>query len=37
MEGVKMWLRSQEINFFGTGIQKLIPGYEKCLKSAGEK
>jgi histone-lysine N-methyltransferase SETMAR len=34
MEGVvKMWLSSQAPDFFDTGIQKLIPRYNKCLSS----
>jgi histone-lysine N-methyltransferase SETMAR len=33
VEGVKMWLSSKAVDFFDTGIQKLIPQYEKCLKS----
>jgi hypothetical protein len=33
MEGVKTWLSSQVTDFFDTGIQKLIPRYEKCLNS----
>jgi hypothetical protein len=34
MEGVKMWLGSQEA--FDTCIQKPIPKYEKCLNSSGD-
>jgi hypothetical protein len=33
MEGVKMWLSSQAAGFFDTGVQKLIPRYDKCLSS----
>jgi hypothetical protein len=33
MGSVKMWLRSQATDFFGTGIQKLIPRYDKYLNS----
>jgi hypothetical protein len=33
MEGVKMWLSSMAADFFDTGIQKLIPQYDKCLNS----
>jgi hypothetical protein len=33
MEGVKTWLSSQAPYFFDTGIQKLIPQYDKCLNS----
>jgi hypothetical protein len=36
MEDVKMWLSSQAADFFDTGIQKLIPQYDKCLKSVGD-
>jgi hypothetical protein len=32
-EGVKMWLSSQAADFFGTGIQKLTPLYDKCHNS----
>jgi hypothetical protein len=35
MEGVKTWLSSQVADFFDTGIQKLIPRYDKCLNSGG--
>jgi hypothetical protein len=30
MEGVETWLSSQAADFFDTGIQNLIPGYEKA-------
>jgi hypothetical protein len=30
-EGVKSWLSSEAADFFGTGIQKFIPQYDKCL------
>jgi hypothetical protein len=33
MEGVKTWLSSQGADFFDTGIQKLIPQYDKCITS----
>jgi hypothetical protein len=36
MEGVKTWLSSMMADFFDTGIQKLIPQYEKCLNSGGD-
>jgi hypothetical protein len=36
MEGVKTRLSSQVADFFGTGIQKLIPCYKKCLDSSGD-
>jgi hypothetical protein len=34
MEGVKTWLSSHGADNFGTGIQKLIPQYDKCLNSS---
>jgi hypothetical protein len=36
MEGVKTWLSSQAADFFDTGIQKLIPLYDKYLSSGGD-
>jgi hypothetical protein len=36
MEGVKTWLSSQTADFSDTGIQKLIPRYDKCLNSGGD-
>jgi hypothetical protein len=36
MEGVKTRLSSQVANFSDTGIQKLIPRYDKCLNSGGD-
>jgi hypothetical protein len=36
MEDVKTWLSSQAADFFDTGIQKLIPRYDKCLSSGGD-
>jgi hypothetical protein len=36
MEGVKMWLSSEATDFFDTGIQKLIPQYDKYLNSGGD-
>jgi hypothetical protein len=36
MEGVKTWLSSQAADFFDTGIQKLIPRYDKYLNSGGD-
>jgi hypothetical protein len=35
-EDVKTWLSSQAADFFDTGIQKLIPRYDKCLNSEGD-
>jgi hypothetical protein len=31
MKAVKTWLSSKVADFFGTGIQKLTPRYNKCL------
>jgi hypothetical protein len=36
MEGVKTWLSTMAADFFDTGIQKLIPRYDKCLNSGGD-
>jgi hypothetical protein len=36
IEGVKTWLSSQAADFFETGIQKLIPRYDKFLNSGGD-
>jgi histone-lysine N-methyltransferase SETMAR len=36
MEGVKTWLSSQAADFFDTGIQKLIPRYDKRLSSGND-
>jgi hypothetical protein len=36
MEGAKMWLSSQAAGFFDTGIQILIPYYDKCLNSSDD-
>jgi hypothetical protein len=36
MEGVKMYLSSKATDFFDTGIQKLIPRYDKCFNSGGD-
>jgi histone-lysine N-methyltransferase SETMAR len=36
MEGIKMWLSSQVADFFDTGIQKLIPQYNKCHNSGDD-
>jgi hypothetical protein len=36
MEGVETWLSSQAADFFDTGIQKLIPRFDKCLNSSGD-
>jgi transposase len=36
MEGVKTWLSSMVAHFIDTGIQNLIPRYDKCLNSGGD-
>jgi hypothetical protein len=36
MGDVKTWLSPQEADFFDTGLQKLIPRYDKCLNSGGD-
>jgi hypothetical protein len=36
MKDVKSWLSSQAADIFDTGIQKLIPRYDKCLNSGGD-
>jgi hypothetical protein len=35
-EDVKTWLSPQAADFFDTGIQKLIPQYDKFLNSGGD-
>jgi hypothetical protein len=35
-EGVKTWLSSQAADFFHTGLQKIIPRYEKSHNSGGD-
>ena len=30
------WFQSQTADFYDTGIQKLVPRYDKCLNSRGE-
>jgi hypothetical protein len=37
MEGVKTWLSAEAADFFDTGIQKLVPRYDKCLSSGGDQ
>jgi hypothetical protein len=32
----KTWLSSQVADFFDTGIEKLIPQYDKCLNSSSD-
>jgi hypothetical protein len=36
MEGVQTWLSSMAADFLDTGIQKLIPQYDKCLNLGGD-
>jgi transposase len=36
MEDGKTWLSSQAADFFDTGIQKLIPHYNKCLNFSSD-
>jgi hypothetical protein len=36
MEGVKMWLSSQAADFFGTGIQELVPQIDNSLNSGSD-
>ena len=33
---VSEWFQSQAADFYDTGIQKLVPRYDKCLNSGGE-
>jgi hypothetical protein len=33
---VTLWFESQAADFYDTGIQKLVPRYDKCLNSSGE-
>ena len=33
---VNNWLQQQAVDFFDTGIQKLVTRYNKCLDSAGD-
>jgi hypothetical protein len=35
-EGAKMWLIPQVADFFDTGVQKLIPRYDKHLNYGGD-
>jgi hypothetical protein len=36
MGGVRMWLSQQAVDFFGTGVQKLIPRCDRCLNSGSD-
>jgi hypothetical protein len=36
MEGVETWLSSMAVDFFDTGMQKLITRYHKYLCSGGD-
>ena len=33
---VTQWFQLQAADFYDTGIQKLVPRYDKCLNSGGE-
>jgi hypothetical protein len=33
---INNWLQQQAVDFFDTGIQKLVMRYNKCLDSAGD-
>ncbi|PNE09423.1 hypothetical protein B7P43_G15432 [Cryptotermes secundus] len=33
---VTQWVQSQAADFYDTGIQKLVPWYDKCLNSGGD-
>ncbi|PNF35627.1 hypothetical protein B7P43_G01883 [Cryptotermes secundus] len=33
---VTQWFQSQVADFYDTGIQKLVPRYDKCLSSGGD-
>jgi hypothetical protein len=33
---VTQWFQSQAADFYDTGIQKLVPRYDKCLNSGGD-
>jgi len=33
---VQKWLKSRAAAFYGEGIQKLVPRYDKCLNNGGE-
>jgi hypothetical protein len=33
---VTQWFQSQAADFYDTGIQKLVPRYDKCLSSGGD-
>jgi hypothetical protein len=34
-EAVNTWFASQAASFYDTGIQKLVPRYDKCLNNGG--
>jgi hypothetical protein len=34
-EAVNTWFASQAASFYDTGIQKLVPRYDKCLNNDG--
>jgi hypothetical protein len=33
---VTQWFQTQAADFYDTGIQKLVPRYDKCLNSGGK-
>jgi len=35
-EEVMSWFKEQAADFYDSGIQKLVPGLNKCLDNAGE-
>ena len=35
-KSVAQWFRSQAVDSYDTGMQKLVPRYDKCLNSRGE-
>ena len=35
-DAVQKWLTLQAAAFYGEGIQKLVPHYDKCLNNSGE-
>jgi hypothetical protein len=35
-EEVMMWIKGQAADFYGSGVQKLVPGLNKGLDNAGD-
>jgi len=35
-EEVTAWFKGQAANFYGSGIEKLVPGLNECLDNAGD-